>query len=140
MKKLPIVLFGAAFAVIVTVIAMFVIINNNTVDLRIVKDASYFSDYYVEDEKVYIKCEVTIRNFSSVNESFQLNAILKDDVELGLLKSENLKGYSQELSNDKFTVEKKTTKTFSVVFVGDFAGINRKQDRNLPEIVITTIE
>lgn len=42
MKKLPIVLFGAAFAVIVTVIAMFVIINNNTVDLRIVKDASYF--------------------------------------------------------------------------------------------------
>ncbi len=104
------------------------------------KDSSYFLDFYVEGEKVYIKCELTIKNFSSVDKSFQLNAILKDDVELDLLKSENLKGYSQELTNDKFTVEKKTTKTFSIVFVCDFAGTNRKHDRNLFEIVITTIE
>lgn len=140
MKKLLIVLLGIVAIVIVTVIVIFFIINNKTDDLRIVKDASYFSDFYVEGEKVYNKCELTIKNFSSVDKSFQLNAILKDDVELGLLKSENLKGYSPELTNDKFTVEKKTTKTYSIVFVGDFAGTNRKHDRNLPEIVITTIE
>lgn len=140
MKKLLIVLFGIAAVVIVTVIVISFVINNKTDDLRIVKDTSYFSDFYIEGEKVYIKCELTIKNYSSVDKSFQLSAILKDDVKLGLLKSENLKGYNQELTNDKFTIEKKTTETFSVIFVGDFAGTNRKHDRNLPEIVITTIE
>lgn len=66
----------------------------------------------------------------NINKSYQLNAILKDDVELGLIKNRNLKGYSQELTNDKFTVDKKATKTFYIVFVGDFAGINRSMIKN----------
>lgn len=64
---------------------------------------------------------------------------MRNDVDLGLLKQDNLKGYNQDLTSDKITIEKKTTKTFSVMFVGDFAGTNKKYDRNLPEIVITTI-
>lgn len=137
MKKILIILFGIVTAIIVIVIIFS--IKNNENDLLIIKDTSCFSDFSVEGEKVYIECELTIKNSSLEDKTFQLNAIMKDDVELGLLKEENLKGYSQDLTSDKFTVEKKTTKTFSIVFVGDFAGTNKKHDRNLPEIVITTI-
>lgn len=138
MKKILIILFGVL--VVAMVVVVFFLINNKEGSLQIVKDTSYFSDFSVEGEKVYIKCELEFKNSSSEDTTFQLKAIMKDDVELGLLKEENLTGYSQDLTSDKFTIEKKTTRTFSVVFVGDFAGTNKKHDRNLPEIVITTVE
>jgi len=138
MKKILIISFGIVAVIIVVVIFLF--INNNDGDLQIVKDTSYFSDFSVDGEKVYIKCEFTLKNSSSNDNMFQLNAIMKDDVELGLLKEENLEGYNQNLTSDKFTIGKNETKTYSVIFVGDFAGTNKKHDRNLPKIVITTIE
>lgn len=107
---------------------------------------SYFSDFKVNGEKVYIYCKMTITNSSLIDKTFRLNAILKDDVKIGkigkigLLKSDNLKGYNEDLSSDIFTIEKNKYNIFSVVFVGEFAGTYEKHDRNLPEIVITTIK
>ncbi len=122
------------------IIAIILLFNIKVDDLDIVKDKSYFSDFYVKGEKVYIQCEITIKNSSSVNKAFKLNAIFKDDVELGLLKDENLKGYNQALTNNEFVIAKQSTSSMSVSFVGNFAGINKKHDRNLPEIVITIVE
>ncbi len=135
MKKIPIV-----FVSLLIVIIMFLVFNNKTGALQIVKDESYFSGFSVKDDKVYIKCEIVVRNPFSIDKTFKFNAILKDDVELGLLKDENLKGYNEDLINNEFKIEKKYTSTFSVFFVGDFAGENKKHDRNLPEIIISPVE
>lgn len=125
------------FAVIAALILHITNINES---LEIVKGKSFFSDFYIQKGKVYIKCELTIINSSKNNKEFQLYAILKDDKKLGLLKEDNLKGYNKEITNDKFMIAKKTTKTFSVVFIGDFAGTNKKHDRNLPEIKIVVLK
>lgn len=126
------------FLVIISVVL--ILIFNNANELKVVKDSSYFSDFYVEGNKVYIKCEITIKNSSYDDKVVKLNAILKDDVELGLLKEENLAGFNTGLICDEFTIEKKSEKNYSVIFVGDFAGTYKKHDRKLPEIVISVVK
>lgn len=131
MKKLLIILMS-----LVVLIAGFIFINNKANSLQIVKEKSFFSDFYVEGDKAYIQCEITINNFSSTDKIFKLNAISEDDVKVGLLKTKNLKGYNQELTSDKFTIKKKSTQTFVVVFTGEFAGTYKKYDRKIPEVII----
>lgn len=154
MKKILMVIVG--IAVVATAI-IFLTLNKHT-GLEVVKDTSYFSDYKVDGEKVYIYCAVTIKNSSSEEKTFKLNALFNDDVKLGLIKNSDLKGYKAnpdeikllingdlkgsniDLSNDAFTIGKKDSGTFPVVFVGEFAGTNKKHDRLLPTIEITEIE
>lgn len=138
MKKIQNITFG--IIAIIMFVVVFLFVNDKERYIQIAEDKSYFSDFFIQGEKVYIECELTLKNSSSNNITFQLNAIMKDDVELGLLKDENLKGYYQDLANDIFTIGKNETKTYSIVFVGDFAGINKKHDRKLPEIVITVVD
>lgn len=137
MKKILIISFGVLAVVI---IAAVLLLTNNTGGLKVITDKCSYSDYAIEGDKVYIYCGITVKNSSSGAKTFQLNAIMKDDVELGLLKAENIKGYNSDLTSDIFTIEKKTTDAFPVVFVGDFAGTNKKHDRLVPEIVITEVE
>lgn len=138
MKKIRLIACACSI-VIIAIVTVFGIINKENVDLEIIKDESCFSDFNVENDKVYIKCELKIKNISSKNKTFTLNAILKDDVLIGLIKNENLQGFNTELTENKFIIDPKTSNTFSVIFIGDFAGTNRKHDRNLPPITITEI-
>jgi hypothetical protein len=135
MKKILIILVSLLAAIIIPLV-----FYNKPDNLQIIKNESYFSNFSVKGEKVYIKCEIMIKNSFLIAKTFKINAILKDDAQLGLLKSENLIGYNQDLTSNEFKIKKKSTSTFSVVFVGDFAGINKKHDRNLPEIIISPVE
>lgn len=108
--------------------------------LHIVKNASYFSDYYVDSDKVYTKCVVTVRNSGPGRMEFLLYADMDKDARSGLLKNGNLEGYNEALSNERFVLEGKTTETFSVIFVGDYAGSNTKHDRYMPRISFMILE
>ena len=126
----------AAIVVITTIMAL----NDEGTNLHIIKDESYYSDFSVEDNRVYIKCDLKIQNSSSEDKVFILDAIMKEDVVLGLLKNKNLQGFDDQLIDRNFIIKKNSSSRFYVIFVGEFAGTNKKHDRNLPEIIITEVQ
>lgn len=143
------------FTVVLQAVALLSSCNKDT-NLQIVEDISWFSDFIVDGEKVYIYCVVVINNPGNERRTFNLKAYFPDDVEPGLLKNSELQGYEAsfdnsklftdltgddiELTNGEFTIEKKERESYQVVFVGDFAGTKIKHNRLLPEIEIMTIE
>jgi hypothetical protein len=114
--------------------------KNQIEELHILKESSFYNDFYIEGEKVYIECKITIKNNSNNERSFKLHGDFKEDVQLGLLKNENLIGYRQDLNTTEFTVDKKSKQFFTVTFIGDFAGNNKRYNRNLPKIRVELIE
>ena len=126
--------------IVLIIIAISLFVNSQKLDLQIIRAQSFFSEFNIEGEKVYIKCELLVKNISSEDKSFILNAILKKDAETGLLKDKNLQGYGTDLSNNYFSINSKSELRILVIFVGDYAGTDRKHDRKLPEIIITEVK
>ena len=108
-------------------------------ELQLLEHSSYFSDYKITDGKVHIICYLTVANNSNQDCCFELSAVSNKDVEIGLLKDVCLKGLSEDLQEDKFYIPQKSTLSFYVTFVGDYAGNDQKCDRNLPEISIVRL-
>jgi hypothetical protein len=104
------------------------------------KSQSYFSDYEVEDDKVFIKCHITIENTFKDEKVVTLSAILPEDVTNGLLKNETAKALKEDGSEMEFVLLPNTSNSFDVVFVGEYAGTNQKANRLLPEIDIEIVE
>ena len=104
------------------------------------KSQSYFSDFEVEDDKVFIKCHVTIENTFEDEKTVTLSAILPEDVTNGLLKNETVKALEEDGSEMEFVLLPNTSNSFDVVFVGEYAGTNQKANRLLPEIYIEIVE
>ena len=104
------------------------------------KSQSYFSDYEVEDDKVFIKCHITIENTFEDEKTVTLSAILPEDVTNGLLKNETIKALKEDGSEMEFVLLPNTSNSFDVVFVGEYAGTNQKANRLLPEINIEIVE
>lgn len=69
-----------------------------------------------------------------------LSTRLPEDVTLGLLKNEEIKALNEDGSELVFTIPPNASKSFNVVFVGEYAGTNKKHDRNLSEIYINILE
>ena len=109
-------------------------------NLHIDKKNSFYSDFSIKEDKVYIKCILKVKNSTSHDQRFNINANFPDDVNLGLLKYENLKGYNKKLEDDIFDIKKNSSLTFEVVFIGEFAGNSNKHDRLLPQIIINPIQ
>jgi ribosomal protein S8 len=102
--------------------------------LEIIKKESYFNDFKIIDDKVYIECKITIKNNTVKNIKYGINAIFKDDVRIGLLKNEILEGYNEDLLNNIFNISaNETIKYQKIIFIGDFAGNYIKHDRALPK-------
>ena len=104
------------------------------------KSQSYFSDFEVEDDKVFIKCHVTIENTFEDEKTVTLSAILPEDVTNGLLKNETVKALEEDGSEMEFVLSPNMSNSFDVVFVGEYAGTNQKANRLLPEIYIEIVE
>ena len=100
---------------------------------------SYFSDFMVENNEVFIKCYITLVNKFDVEKTVNLSAKLPEDVAIGLLKNEEIKALNDDGSEMDFTLPPNSSKSFDVVFVGDFAGTYLKYDRLLPEISINIV-
>jgi hypothetical protein len=103
-------------------------------DLELIKKESYFNDFKIIDDKVYIECKITIKNNTGKNIKYKINAIFNDDVRIGLLKNEILEGYNEDLENNIFNISaNETIKYQKIIFIGDFAGNYIKHDRALPK-------
>ena len=57
-----------------------------TQELQLVKKDSHFYSFWVEEEKVYMRCDLTIKNISSMDKIFTLEAISPKEVFTGLLE------------------------------------------------------
>ena len=128
----------SVFLLIVLGVGLSMIFSKPTVTL--IKSKSYYSDFTVVDQKVTVKCYITLKNTYNVDKTVKLSALFPDDVKIGLLKSSELYAVDMDNTDIEFIIPKKSQKSFEVNFVGDFAGVNRKHDRLLPQINITIID
>ena len=107
--------------------------------IKLDKEDSFFSDFKVEDDKVYIYCTLFIENQSDIEKNVVLKASLDNDAKNGLLKEAVIDGYSVDRSTKTFKL-KAGENQIDVVFNGDYAGNEEKIDRLLPDIEIIEIE
>ncbi len=136
-KKKNKVLFSSI--VIVMVMVLFCSCEKNKEDVKILKSDSWFHEFYIKDDKVFIKCEITIQNCGDKDRYINLLANMEEDKNNGLLKSSIVSGYDKK-GNDKFFIPAKSKKNWEVLFIGDFAGKAVKQNRNLPMIDVVVIK
>ena len=108
-------------------------------DIKLDEEKSFFSDFKIENNKVYIYCTLFIENKSDAEKVILLNASFEKDVENGLLKEAIISGCSLDESTQKFQLQKSENQ-LDVVFIGEYAGTDKKHDRLLPEIEIIEIE
>ena len=102
---------------------------------HVVDDASWYSDFSVQGDKVYITCVVTVE--CSEATELQIYGDFREDAGK-LLKNPLLLGQLGEDSNSlQSTAALPRGQTeLRVVFVGDFAGTDQKQNRLLPQLYL----
>lgn len=104
--------------------------------LSVVEKESYFSDFEIKEDVVYIYCTVTIKNNTNLDSKFIMAGLFPEDFRSGLLKSDILYAYNQNGESNEFTAPANTTTTFQVVFIGENNGYQVKANRLLPDIQI----
>ena len=107
--------------------------------ITIDEDKSFFSDYYVEENIVKIKCYVTIKNTFHHTVKYELVAESQIDYERGLLAAPELYVEDANGGEKQYTISQNSEDSFYVIFTGEFGGTNEKQDRLLPDIKIIVI-
>lgn len=127
--------FSALFLFCVVVGA---IIMLNISKVYIISTESYYSDFSINDQVVEIKCSVVVKNTYDTEKTVKLTAHFPDDVGV-LLKESQLFAKNCLDNSEIFTLPANSKKRIDVVFVGDFAGTNKKHDRLLPKISIIEI-
>lgn len=106
--------------------------------IEIIEDKSYFCDFYVSDEDVYVECYLVIKNNDIQSRTIKHSALMNDDVKLGLLRNFNLIGYDDTLTTNEFKVEKGENR-LTVYFIGKYGSVYIKHDRLLLQINIEII-
>lgn len=94
---------------------------------------SSFTDFYTENGRVYIECVLNLYNTSDGERNVRITAIDNEDVKIGLLKSPELKGLTEN-GGDVFTLKSGENKV-TVLFSGDFAGIYQITRREIPRFI-----
>ena len=100
--------------------------------IKLTEESSYFNDFTVKNNKVYMNCALVIENISTKGVTVRIKASSPQDVSGGLLKSAGLHGFSKDLATDTFTLSTGENQ-ITVIFIGEYGGTNIKQNRLLPE-------
>lgn len=100
---------------------------------------SFYSGFEIENDKVYIYCNVLIKNPNKDVAKIALSGIFENDAKNGLLKETMLTGYASDLETTEFNLENGDNR-IEVVFIGDYAGKSQKYDRLLPQIKISELQ
>ena len=108
-------------------------------DIRLNEDKSFFSDFKIENDKVYLYCTLFVENLSETERTVILKASFEADVKNGLLKEALTVGYSFAEGAEEFRLQKGENQ-IDVVFIGEHAGGDQKHDRRLPDIMIEELE
>lgn len=99
---------------------------------------SYFSDFEVVDDNVYIYCTIVLTNTTSKERSFRLEVFFEDDVKGHLLLESELYAYGEE-KETTFSLHANETREFNICFAGKFGGRKIKKNRLLPKIEIIDV-
>lgn len=102
-------------------------------DIVINDEESYFNDFEVEEGKVIIKCYYVIYNHTDTTYYIQLRGNFEDDQKLGLLKESQLYAKSSIEDDDTYLEISPGENKLDVVYVGTFAGTERKANKLLPD-------
>ena len=104
-------------------------------NMFIIEENSYYSHFYVKDDKAYIGCVMVIKSPRDCDIRL-LGTFPRDEGKL--LKYSSVFANDPESESDTFHLERGRNR-FEVVFIGDYAGTYQKQNRLLPEIEIITL-
>lgn len=96
----------------------------------IINEESYFSDFYIKDDKVYLECEMSISSPRDCDIQLQ-GTFVRDEGKL--LKNATVFAYDIKNGSNSFHMVSGDNH-FTAVFIGDYGGIPQKFDRLLPEI------
>ena len=108
-------------------------------EISIDGNESFYSSFKIENNKVYIYCNVLIKNPNKDAVKIALSGLFENDVKNGLLKESLLTGYASDFETTEFNLGNGDN-WIEVVFIGDYAGKNQKYDRLLPEIRIIELQ
>ncbi len=108
---------------------------NDRAGVKIERERSWFDEFYIKDDRVYIRCYVTMQNSGNEDKYVKLEANMEEDADKKLIRNAKVTGYDEK-GVDEFLVPANSTEEYTIYFIDDFAGNNVKQDRNLPEIDI----
>lgn len=134
MKKKYVFLIVAAICILVAGYMLLQIhndINNN--DIHINYEKSLYSDFHVEEDKVYIECVLCIENDTGKHHKVKFMAESEEDKENGLIKDSKLNGYNEDRETSLFDIEPREN-MITVIFVGNYGGVEQKFNRLLPKI------
>lgn len=90
-------------------------------EISIDSKGSFYSGFEIENDKVYIYCNVLIKNPNKDVAKIALSGIFENDAKNGLLKESMLTGYASDLETTEFNLENGDNR-IEVVFIGDYAG------------------
>lgn len=132
---------GYIMFLLLAVLMLILYVSYNVNDkIYVDKGKSYFSEFKVENDKVFIECYITLVNTFDVEKTVNLSAKLPEDVTTGLLKNEDVISLNEDGSKTEFILSSNSSESFDVVFVGAYSGANQKHDRGLPEINISIVK
>jgi len=116
--------------------------NISNTQVTIDYENSYFNDFKIEDEIVYIDCTITFINHGTQEEKIGLKAKASEDYQIGLLADEELTCYGQGSFSDPIVIPAKSIRTVDyITFMGKHGTEFRKTARLLPqEITIESID
>lgn len=109
-------------------------------DIQIDYAESFFSDFSIKGDDVYIYCTLKITNTSGENKKFRILATMTEDVESDLLTEEMIYCADISTGEDTFLLQAESAETFSVVIKGSNGGGTQKANRNLPPLKIELME
>lgn len=132
-------IFAVVVFMIVTVVVMMLSYMADRSPVMLLKEESYFDEFHVQGDKVFVDCSLVLRNDSDKDVSVKLRADMTEDKINGLLTSSELYGCDRK-GDEEFLVLANSKKEYQVSFVGDFGGKEQKVDRELPPIKVIVVD
>ena len=127
--------------ILISVLLLFILIGsakmffmNEKDDLVYLVKDSYLNDFYFEDEYVILDCDIKIKNTTSKDHYFYMDADILSDI--GLTKERIANGYQKATDEKIFFIEKNTEKSFQVDFKSLKGDKFEKTNRLPPESLI----
>ena len=110
-------------------------VNNS--EVKIIENKSFLSDFEVIQNEVHIYCVVSLENNSSETKKIKLVGNFENEVDNGLLISNNLEAHFIEADSNVINIEGTSNINYlKIEFVGECAGGSVMSSRSLPQIDI----
>lgn len=109
--------------------------------VTVINKESFFDEYEIIDDEVHIYCMISLRNNSSKTKKVKILGDFQKEVDIGLLKENNLEAYFVEEASSVIVIDGNSTlKYVKVEFVGEYAGNAIMSNRLLSQIKVIEID